>query len=470
MMKMRYGSGWVIGLMLLTLTTPVTGLAEPHGNDGAVFVMTGSTDPARGNEVAMYRRDRSGDLTLLGFFPTGRLEANQPQFGAGPSPTTTLLGIPVPATADGHGSSNSLLLGENRRCLFAVNAGSNTVSSFEAERDRLRLASVVDSRGGLGARFPVSIAVSGSRVYVLNSGDVGSVVGFDVRHECELTPIPGAARSLAGIADSFPFPEPGEVLTTPGQISFSPDGRRLVVSIKGGDVPGPGFLPNGRMAVFPVGAGGQLGNPTVTPFDATAGRGGPFSFLFTDNHTLFVTHANSQSVGTYRINANNTLSLLSGPLLTGGLAPCWLDRKDDFVVVASFGGIPLVGAVPDGNGRLDVYRLNRDGTAGSTGKSFDYPAPGPGRSGNHAIDVRVAGDFLYFVQPRVGQVGRVTIERTGALTEPATFGGFAEGVEPFAGLNPGINDFLTRCFLQDADADNRSPECRRGSPQGIAGF
>ena len=469
-MKVRYGIGWVAGFILLALTTPVATFADPHGNEGAVFVLTGSTDPDRGNEVAMYRRDRAGDLTLLGFFPTGRLEANQPQFGAGPSPTTTLLGIPVPATADGHGSSNSLMLGENRRCLFAVNAGSNTVSSFEAERDRLRLTGVVDARGGLGARFPVSIAVHGSRVYVLNSGDQGSVVGFDVRRACELVPIPGGARSLAGITDSFPFPEPGEVLTTPGQISLSPDGRRLVVSIKGGDVPGPGFLPNGRVAVFPVGAGGQLGDPTVTPFDATTGRGGPFGFVFTDNRTLFVTHANSQSVGTYRLNADYTLSLLSGPFLTGGLAPCWLDRKGDIVVVASFGGIPLVGAVPDANGRLDAYRLNSDGTTGPTGEAFDYPAPGPGRSGNHAIDVRVVGDYLYFVQPRIGQVGRVTVKSSGALTEAATFGGLAEGVEPFVGLNPGINDFLVRCFDQDADANNRSPECRRGSAQGIAGF
>jgi len=215
---------------------------------------------------------------------------------------------------------------------------------------------------------------------------------------------------------------------------------------------------------------GALGAPVVTPFDSVALRGGPFGFLFTGNRTLFVTHGNSQTVGSYRINADNTLSLISGPFPTSGFAPCWLDRKDNFVIVASFGGIPAVGSVPDADGSLDVYRLNGDGSIAPIGVSLAYPSPGPGRSGNHAIDVRVVGDFFYFVQPRTGQVGRVTVERNGDLGDVVSFGGFAEGVEPFAGLNPGINAFLDRCFLQDPDAENRSPECRRGSPQGIVGF
>ena len=59
---------------------------------GALFVMTNSAASDRGNEVVMYERDRDGNLTLIGFFPTGRLESGQPQRGAGPSPTSTVFG------------------------------------------------------------------------------------------------------------------------------------------------------------------------------------------------------------------------------------------------------------------------------------------------------------------------------------------------------------------------------------------
>jgi hypothetical protein len=455
--------------LLVTTAVPMTAMAGRRGSEGAVFVMAGSTDPARGNEIAMYRRDRDGDLALLGYFPTGRIEAGQPQFAAGPAPTTTVLGALVPATADGHGSDDSLMLSEDNRCLFAVNAGSDSVSSFEVGRDRLRLVSVQDSRGGLPATFPVSLAVGDGLVYVLNSGGDGSVVGFRSSRDCELSPLSSAAVSLAGITDTFPSPAPGEVLTTPAHLSISPDGRRLAMTIKGGDATS-GPLPNGRMVVIPVGQRGVLDAPVVTPFDFATQRGGPFGLIFTSSRTIVVTHGNSQTVGSYRINADNTLSLTSGPFPTSSFAPCWLDRKDGFVIVASFGNIPAVGTSPDGDGTLDVYRLNRDGTLAPIGVSVSFPSPGPGRSGNHAIDVRVVDDFFYFVQPRTGQVGRVTVESNGDLTDMVHFGGFAEGVEPFVGLNPGINSFLDRCFLQGADSEDRSPECRRGSPQGIVGF
>ena len=51
--------------------------------------------------------------------------------------------------------------------------------------------------------------------------------------------------------------------------------------------------------------------------------------------------------------------------------------------------------------------------------------PGPGRSGNHAIDVRVVGRFLYFLQPRLGMVGRLTIEREWRFSGPDDFGGLS---------------------------------------------
>ena len=328
------------------------------------------------------------------------------------------------------------------------------------------MASIFSSQGDLEARFPVSLAESRNILYVLNAGDRGSLTGFRVRGNCTLVPLAQSSRDLRDLTNSFATPAPGEVLTTPAQASFTPDGQRFVLSVKGGPDGGP--FPSGRMAVFPVDNDGLLGVPVVTQFSVAEDRGGPFSFTFVDSETIIVVHANSQTVASYTIGSDNSLTLLSGPFDTGGFAPCWLDGTDRFVYTASFGGIPALGTSPDGDGVLNGFRVRQNGTLVPLGIGVSYPAPGPRRSGNHAIDVRVVGRFLYFLQPRLGMVGRLTIERNGTLVGLTNFGGLSPGVEPFVGLNPGINDFLARCFLQNPAA--LSPECLRGSIQGIAGF
>jgi hypothetical protein len=495
---MRHRTNTLMNLaVLVVLGCLMISIASADDSDdegrGALFVMTNSTDRVRGNEIAMYNRASNGDLSFVGYFPTGSLSDVDPQLGSGPSPTAQIFKLAtngklplVVASADGLGSSNSLILSQDNRCLFAVNAGSNTVSSFRVRNNGLSRVSVADSRGV----FPVSLTEFKNTLYVLNSGGEGSLAGFRVQN-CALRPL-GEVVSLKDLLDpfSFPVPEPGEVLTTPAQASFTPDGQRLVLSIKGLNGFDARFdetgalrslaLPNGRMVVFSVGANGQLSAPVVTPFGRTEGTRGPFSFIFADAETVIVVHANSLpgTVASYTINPDNTLSLLSDPLATGEFAPCWLDGNGRFVYTASFGAPSAVRAIggspgqPDANGVLNGFRINHDGTLAPVGDptGYPYPAPGPGRSGNHAIDVRVVGRFLYFVQPRLGMVGRWTIANNGSLVDPVSFGGLSPGLEPFAGLNPGINNFLERCFLQDPNGPSFSPECRLGSAQGIAGF
>ncbi|MGE3536721.1 MAG: lactonase family protein [Candidatus Tectimicrobiota bacterium] len=446
--------------------------------------MTNATDPVRGNEIAMYNRDRDGDLRLVGYFPTGVLSNTEPQLGSGPAPTAQIFRLAtggalplVSAQFDGLGSSNSLILSQDNRCLFAVNAGSNTVSSFRVRDDGLNLVSVADSRGV----FPASLALDDNLLYVLNAGDAGNLAGFRV-HDCALQPLHNAVVALDDFTDptSFPIPAPNEVLTTPAQISFTPDGRRLVLSIKGldGAAFGPNgalqSLPNGRMVVFPVHGNGRLGTAKITQFSFAAGTGGPFSFVFTGARTLVVVHANSGTIASFTIQNNNSLVLTQNqaPLAAEGFAPCWLDSNGRFVYAASFGApsgvLEIIGqgaGLPDLNGTLTGFRVKYDGTLEPLGVTVHYPAP-PVGTGNHAIDVRVIDNYLYFIQPRTGMIGRLTIRHNGALTDMVHFGGLTPGLEPFAGLNPGINNFLERCF----PTGNGSPECLQGSAQGIAGF
>src|SRR5712671_68812 len=79
---------WAVIALGIGLTTSVFATeGAPRDGHGAVFVMTNSTDAVRGNEIAMYDRSKDGDLSLIGFFPTGELGKGKPQLGSGPAPT-----------------------------------------------------------------------------------------------------------------------------------------------------------------------------------------------------------------------------------------------------------------------------------------------------------------------------------------------------------------------------------------------
>ena len=97
--------------------------------------------------------------------------------------------------------------------LLAVNAGSDTVSLFRISGgDRLSLRQVISS----GGSFPVSIAVHGHLVYVLNAGGAGALEGYGL-FGYHLSAIGGSHRSL-GLANTTP----PNFLTSPGQVGFTP--------------------------------------------------------------------------------------------------------------------------------------------------------------------------------------------------------------------------------------------------------
>ena len=72
-----------------------------------------------------------------------------------------------------------------------MNAGSDTISVFAVRGDRLALREVLRP----GGAFPVSVAVHGNLVYVLNALNGGSVQGYRVLGSF-LVRIPGSHRAL----------------------------------------------------------------------------------------------------------------------------------------------------------------------------------------------------------------------------------------------------------------------------------
>ena len=137
--------------MLLAVGT--AGAASKHHSAGSVYTLTNS--PA-GNAVAVFERAKDGTLTPNGTYPTG---------GVG--------------TGSNLGSQGALILSENGHSLFAVNAGSNTISQFRVTHDGLEWQATVPS----GGATPTSLTQHGHVLYVLNAGGAGNITGFVVKHD-----------------------------------------------------------------------------------------------------------------------------------------------------------------------------------------------------------------------------------------------------------------------------------------------
>jgi 6-phosphogluconolactonase len=212
--------GSLSAVLFIALVTMGAQVSRADGGSGDVYVMTNQSS---GNSIIVFHRDSAGTLTSAGSFATG---GN----GAGTG-------------ADPLGSQGSLVLSEDQRLLFAVNAGSNSVSVFAVSGDQLRLLDTVGSSGVM----PVSVTVKHDLVFVVNAGGIPNISGFTIDPETNrLLPLPGSTRNL-----------PGGAAAAPAQVSFTPDGSVLVVTEKGTNqidtftldegIPGPGvsFASNG---------------------------------------------------------------------------------------------------------------------------------------------------------------------------------------------------------------------------------
>src|SRR5687768_1244697 len=142
------------GILLGCLVICAAGLFAPagqtdqsNGRSGAVYVQT-NTAPQ--NYVMVFDRASDGTVTPAGRVATG---------GVGKPAGNPPLGIPFLDTA------GSVTLSHNGKFLFVVNAGDNTVSSFQVGAHGLQLADVEPS---LGIR-PASSTTHGDLLYVLNS-------------------------------------------------------------------------------------------------------------------------------------------------------------------------------------------------------------------------------------------------------------------------------------------------------------
>jgi 6-phosphogluconolactonase (cycloisomerase 2 family) len=306
------------------------------------------TDNVAGNQVVAYDRAPNGTLTLANTYATGGLG-----------------GVLNGSHVDHLGSEGSLTYDPAHSSLYAVNAGSNTVSVFSVRGDQLSLRQVV----GSGGTFPVSVAVHGDLVSVLNAENGGSVQEF-YSFFGRLLPVPGANRNLG-----LTIPTDTTQFThTPGQLLYSPDGSKLIVTTK---------ATTNAIDVFNVGFFGFLApSPVVTTEPGAV----PFALAFDPAGNLVVGEAGPSALGTFVLNHDGTLAPIS-TLASGQTGLCWVTATGSLLytgntaanstsgyLTRALGQLSLLGATPTDPGTVD-------GSASSDGH-FLYVQTG----GNGAVD------------------------------------------------------------------------------------
>jgi DNA-binding beta-propeller fold protein YncE len=321
-----------------------------------VFVQTDGLD---GNAIAAYDVSAQGTLHAAGTYQTG---------GRG--------GQLDGSVVDYLGSQGSLAYDREHHLLYAVNAGSNTITVFSADRGRLIRRQIISS----GGDFPVSIGVHGNLVYVLNARDGGSVQGF-LRVGDTLIRVPWWHRGL-GLNPA----ETPEFTHTPGQVAFTPDGSRLIVTTKG----------NGNdIDVFRVNPSGGLADTPVVNADAD---NSPYGITFDAAGHLVIAESGINAVATFAIHADGTVSLLDR-VLTGQAATCWIARDGNTFYTSNAGSATASGYRDDGSGTL---------------QSLGTTATGPGN-----IDAAASPDgrYLYVRSGATGSVDEYHVNHGGTLTE-----------------------------------------------------
>lgn len=333
-------------------------------SSGSVFTLSNA---AGGNAVLAFVRGAGGTLAPAGAYPT---QGN--------------------GTGAGLGSQGAVALSDDGQFLFAVNASSNTISSFAVAGSNLSRIGTVSS----GGTTPISIAVHDHMLYVLNGGGSGNIVGFTLSRSGALRMLPLSARPLSGSA------------VGPAQIGFDPSGNWLVVTEKNSN----------RIDTYFVGELGYALGPIVNKSEGQE----PFGFAFNQKGVLVVSEAfggapNGSAASSYVIGLFGRLVTISASVPTKQTAACWVAFTDDgrFTYTANTGSASVTGFEAR-VGRL--FPLSGDGVTGVTGLT--------------PIDVAVSqgGQFLYTLEAGGHSISGFAVDpSTGSLTKLTSTTGLPVG-------------------------------------------
>ncbi len=355
-------SGVAVVVALLAASAIVAGsAASGTGTRGALYTLT---NDAGGNAVLVFDRHADGTISPAGSFATGGL-----------------------GTGGGLGSQGALVLADNGKWLFAVNAGSNEISTFAVRKDGLSLVSKV----GSGGAQPISVTVVHRLLYVLNSGDgtnAGNIAGFNVGPHGQLSALAGSKRPLSAAS------------VGPAQIQFSPGGRLLVVTEKG----------TNSIDTYRVAKNGRVSGPNV---QASAGAT-PFGFDFDKRGHLIVSDAfggaaGASALSSYSLSAAGALGTITPLAPDGQTAACWVvtTKNGRYAYTTNTGSANVSSYATHHDGSISLL----SGVAGTTGA-------GPTDA---ALDRK--SRYLYTLDSGAHTISAFAVQKNGSLAPIAGVGG-----------------------------------------------
>lgn len=300
---------------------------------GGVYTLS---NDAADNRLLFYLRQPNGAISFVNSIATG---------GKG--------------TGQNLGSQGALAMNAARNMIFAVNAGSNQISSFAINQQRQGLLQVIDS-GGL---VPISLTVGRYYVYALNNGslkgDVDQISGFQINAQNRrLSPIENSTADLSAANVS------------PAQVSFDPLQNHLVVTEKA----------TSKIDVFPVNRDGTTGPIQIQPANGRT----PYGFGFSPLSTLISSEFGSNAVSSYLLNEKDgALKVVSPSVSNGGPGACWVSvtQNGRIAYVSNFDSGTITGFQVGTNGKLTPL----------PGASFITPTVG------NPIDLAIVGNLYLYV-------------------------------------------------------------------------
>jgi len=333
------------GIVSLTSATSAQGFS-----DGVIYT---SSNESAGNRVLIFTRAADGTASFAGDVATG---------GRG--------------TDGGLGNQGAVTLSSDQSYLYVVNAGSDTLSVFEAGERTLDLLQVVDTRG----EQPVSVAQHDDVVYVLNAGN-DVVAGFRQRDDGTLRAIPGRRR-LSGTD------------TAAAQLAFSDTGDFLYVTERA----------TNAISRFAVSDSGTLGTRLTLRSAGTT----PFGFVVGPRRQLIVSEAaggeaGASSVSSYAADASDgALSAVTAALPNGQSGACWAAATPDG---------RLVFVSNTGSDSVSSFAVDFDGTLTLLNAQAALTDDGP-------IDVALSSDglFFYVLNSGDGTLGDYRVGADGSLS------------------------------------------------------
>lgn len=313
--------------------TAVVGLAgnlANRGNEGRHFLYTISNS-RDSNEVIAYE-----------IMNNGRLKKSYSVFSGGKG-----TGKPL-------GSQGALVLDKYHKWLYAVNAGSNSVSSFKVGADGKLTLAYTQSTDGM---MPNSVAVNDDLLYVLNHGS-DNIHGLKIGNGGMLTHIPGSTEPLSSKMVDAP------------QISFSPDGDVVIVTEKATNIIGTFKVKNN-------------GSVNGGKFTASVGPT-PFGFDFSRGKYMIVSNAAGGAAGegsatSYIIRPNGKPEAVNGLKKNYSSAPCW-------TAITKFGRYAFI--TNTASNTVSSYYVSNQGAIYLVDASAGHTDAGP-------LDVVVASNNYY---------------------------------------------------------------------------